>query len=329
MVRRRRGLVLGFMAAASLATVCDGWAADIRLLSSWDKTNPAVGTLAEAFAKSVETATKGDLKFIINGPETVPPFEQLQPVAAGAFQMLFTHAIYHYGTTGSGVGMDAVRGDPESRRKSGMIELLDQQYQKLGLKVVAVAISATRGYHIVLRAPVSSAGDLQGRKLRGTPSYHQVFSLLGASAVVLPGGEVYTALEKGVVDGAAWPASGVMAMRWYEVAKYMLRPGFGLSHYLMLMNLDAWKRLSDDQRKALQEAGRQMEDTWFREYDRMVQEEEGALMQRGMQITEMGPAQKAKVEGAWAQAQWDLAEKKSGKDAKDLRELLKRQGLTE
>ena len=48
-----------------------------------------------------------------------------------------------------------------------------------------------------------------------------------------------------------------------------------------------------------------------------------------MQITEMGPAQKAKVEGAWAQAQWDLAEKKSGKDAKDLRELLKRQGLTE
>ncbi len=330
MTTRRSCLaVLGCMAAASLSIVSDGRAADIRLLSSWDKTNPAVGTLAEAFAKDVETATKGDLKFIINGPETVPPFEQLQPVAAGAFQMLFTHAIYHYGTTGSGVGMDAVRGDPESRRKSGMIELLDQHYRKLGVKVVAVAISATRGYHIVLRAPVNPAGDLQGRKLRGTPSYHQVFSLLGASAVVLPGGEVYTALEKGVVDGAAWPASGVMAMRWHEVAKYMLRPGFGLSHYLMLMNLDAWNRLSDDQRRILAEQGRRMEDTWFREYDRMVQEEEAALVQRGMQITEMGPAQKAKVEGAWAQAQWDLAEKKSGKDAKDLRELLKRQGLTE
>jgi TRAP-type transport system periplasmic protein len=97
----------------------------------------------------------------------------------------------------------------------------------------------------------------------------------------------------------------------------------------MLMNLDAWNRLSDDQRKILGEQGRKMEDTWFREYDRMVQEEEAALIQRGMQVTEMGPAQKAKVEGAWAQAQWDLAEKKSGKDAKDLRELLKRQGLTE
>ena len=100
MTRRPCLAVLGFMAAASLSIVSDGRAADIRLLSSWDKTNPAVGTLAEAFAKNVETATKGDLKFIINGPETVPPFEQLQPVAAGAFQMLFTHAIYHYGTTG-------------------------------------------------------------------------------------------------------------------------------------------------------------------------------------------------------------------------------------
>jgi TRAP-type transport system periplasmic protein len=329
MATTRLGFALGLAAAAALSITCTAQAADIRLLSSWDKTNPAVITLAEAFAKNAETASKGNMKFIISGPETVPPFEQLQPVASGVFQMLFTHAIYHYGTTGLGVGMDAVRGDLAARRNSGLTEALDQHYQKMGLKVVAVAISATRGYHIVLRAPVNPSGDLQGRKLRGTPSYHQVFALLGASAVVLPGGEVYSALEKGVVDGAAWPASGVLGMRWYEVAKYMLRPGFGLSHYLMLMNLNAWNRLSEDERKMLLEQGRKMEDTWFKEYDRMVEEEEKALIGRGMQITEMGAAPKAKLQEAWAQAQWDLAEKKSGQEAKDLRERLKRQGLTD
>ena len=61
----------------------------------------------------------------------------------------------------------------------------------------------------------------------------------------------------------------------------------------------------------------------------MVQEEEAALIQRGMQITEMGAAQKTKVQAAWAQAQWDLVEKKNGQEAKDLRELLKLQGLTD
>ena len=160
MSRRQLGLVV----ATSLAFASGAQAADIRMLSSWDKTNPAVAALADSFAKGVETATNGNTKFIISGPETVPPFEQLQPVSTGVFQMLFTHAIYHYGTTGIAVGMDAVRGDLEARRKSGMIEAIDKHYQKLELKVVAVAISATRGYHIVLRAPVGPSGDLQGRK---------------------------------------------------------------------------------------------------------------------------------------------------------------------
>ena len=320
---------LGLVVATSLALMSGAEAADFRMLSSWDKTNPAVAKLAEPFAKGVEAATNGSVRFVISGPETVPPFEQLQPASTGVFPLLFTHAIYHYGTTGVAVGMDAVRGDLEARRKSGMVEVLDKHYQKLGLKLVAVAISATKGYHIVLRAPVGPSGDLQGRKIRGTPSYHNVINMLGASPVVLPGGEVYSALEKGVVDGAAWPASGVLGMRWYEVAKYMLRPSFGLSHYLFLMNLNAWNRLTDAERNALLAEGRKVEEIWFKEYDRMVDEEEAALLQRGMQITEMGAAQKQKVQAAWAASQWELAEKKSGQEAKELRELLKRQNLTD
>ena len=320
---------LGLILAASFGLASAAQAADIRLLSSWDKTNPAFGMLAEPFAKGVEAATKGSTKFIISGPETVPPFEQLQPVATGVFQMLFTHGIYHYGTSGLAVGMDAVRGSVEDRRKSGMIDALDKHYQKLGLKVVAVAISATKGYHMVLRAPVGASGDLQGKKIRGTPSYHTVIGMLGASPVVLPGGEVYSALEKGVVDGAAWPASGVLGMRWYEVAKFMLRPSFGLSHYLFLLNLNAWNRLTDAERNILLAEGRKAEDTWFKEYDRMVAEEEAELIKRGMQVTQMGAAQSAKVQAAWADAQWGLAEKKNGQEAKDLRALLKGKGLTD
>src|SRR5437762_1437584 len=172
---------VGIAFAVSVLVVGAAQAADLRLLSSWDKTNPAVGTIAEAFAKGVEAQTKGGIKFIISGPETVPPFEQLQPASTGVFQLLFTHGIYHYGTTGMAVGMDAVRGDLEARRKSGLFEAIDKHYQKHGLKLVALPISATRGYHIVLRAPVSANGDLQGRKVRGTPSYHTVINMLGAS----------------------------------------------------------------------------------------------------------------------------------------------------
>ena len=319
---------IGYAIALSLMLVGGAQAADLRFLSSWDKTNPAVPTMAESFIKGVEAGTKGSIKFNISGPETVPPFEQLQPVSAGVFQMLFTHAVYHYGTTGIAMGLDAVGGTPEQRRASGMYEAIDKGYQKLGLKLVGAASSATLGYHIVLRAPVNPAGDLAGRKIRGTPSYNNVVSMLGGSAVVLPGGEVYSALEKGVVDGAAWPAAGVLAMRWYEVAKYMLRPSFGFSTYLFLMNLNSWNKLSDAERAALTAEARKAEQVWHGEYDRMVREEEAELIKRGMQITEMGASQKAKLQSAWAEAQWDMAEKKSGQEAKDLRALLKSKGLT-
>jgi TRAP-type C4-dicarboxylate transport system substrate-binding protein len=285
--------------------------------------------LADAFAKNVEEATKGGIKFVIAGPETVPPFEQLQPVASGVFQMLFTHGVYHYGTTGLATALDAVKGELDARRKAGISDAIDKHYQKLGLKLVALPISATRGYHIILRAPVTAGGDLQGRKIRGTPSYHPVFQMLGAAAVVLPGSEVYSALEKGVVDGAAWPASGVLGTRWYEVAKYMLRPGFGVNHYLFLANLAAWNKLSEVERKTMLDEGRKIEDAWYKEYDRMVEEEEKALIGKGMQITQMGEAQKAKLGAAWAEGLWGLAEKKSGKEAQDLRQMLKSKGLTD
>jgi TRAP-type C4-dicarboxylate transport system substrate-binding protein len=320
--------MIGYALAFSLSAASGVHAADLRFLSSWDKTNPAVGAMAEPFMKGVEAATKGGIKFTMSGPETVPAFEQLQPVSAGLFQMLFTHAVYHYGTTGIAMGLDAVGGTPEQRRASGMYEAIDKGYQKLGMKLVAAASSATLGYHIVVRQPVSPAGDLAGRKIRGTPSYTTVINMLGASPVVLPPGEVYAALEKGVVDGAAWPTAGVLGMRWYEVAKYILRPGFGHSTYLFLMNLNAWNKLTDAERAAITTEARKAEATWHGEYDRMSREEEAELIKRGMQITEMGAEQKAKLQPAWATAQWDMAEKKSGQDAKDVHALLKSKGLT-
>jgi TRAP-type C4-dicarboxylate transport system substrate-binding protein len=321
-------LGIGLCLAAALAAA-SAHAAEFRMLTSWDKTNPAMVLLAEGFAKNVAEASKGQIKFTLSGPETVPPFEQLQPVQAGVFQMLFTHGVYHYGTTGISVALDALRGTLEERRASGVIELVDKHYQKLGLKVVALPISHTAGYHIVLRAPVTPAGDLAGRKIRGTPSYHPLLAMLGASAVVLPPGEVYGALEKGVVDGAAYPASGVLSIRWYEVAKYILRPGFGVNHYLFLMNLGTWNKLSDAEKKVLSDEGRKIEEVWYKEYDRMVAEEEKALLAKGMQITEMGAAQKAKLQAAWAEGLWGLGIKKSGKDVEELRALAKSKGLTD
>lgn len=309
-------------------TVTPAAAIEFRMLTSWDKSNPAVPLLAEGFAKGVESASKGNIKLVLSGPETVPGFEQLQPVVSGAFQLLFTHGIYHYGSTGLSVGLDAVRGTIEERRASGLFEALDRHYQKLGLKVIAVPLSAKTGYAFALKTPVGPDGDLKGKKVRGTPAYHPLIRMLGGAPVVLPIPEVYTALEKGVIDGAASPVVGLLGVKWYEVAKHLAQPSFGFTHQLFLMNLAAWTKLSDADKKIMLDEGRKMEEVWYREYDRMAEAEIKELLGKGVTVTKLGPSQ-AKLNEVWSAGLWELAEKKSPNEAKELRAIAKAKGLTD
>ncbi len=112
-------------------------------------------------------------------------------------------------------------------------------------------------YHLVLRQPIGPSGDLVGRKIRGTPSYFGVFRLLNASPVSMPPGEVYTSLDKGVIEGTTWPVIGALGYRWYEVAKYMMRPAFGFTLTPILVNLNTWNRLSEAERRILLDEGPQ------------------------------------------------------------------------
>ena len=80
------------MRLRSLATLAIGLslcpaaasATELRVLSSWNENYPPRPKLLEVFLKNVETASKGEITFKISGPETVPPFEQPQPVSTGA-----------------------------------------------------------------------------------------------------------------------------------------------------------------------------------------------------------------------------------------------------
>ena len=104
------------MIAATLLVSTAAQAADYRLTIAFDKTNPATPLVGEAFAKHLETASKGRMKVQINGPETVPSFEQLQPVAAGVFDFGLTTGGYHAGTITAATVLDGMNGDLEKLR---------------------------------------------------------------------------------------------------------------------------------------------------------------------------------------------------------------------
>ena len=315
--------------ALSAASAVTASAETIRLLTSWNKNNWPTYAVLEQYVKNVNAIGGGKVKINISGHEVVPPFEQLQPVSAGVFDALFSHGVYHAGSKGIALVVDAIDPDVDKRRSSGVWKFVDEYYQKNNnMKLVALVASSNQGYHIFLKEPLSGDNDLKGRKIRGTQSYHGVIRMLGASPVVLPGSQIYTALEKGVVDGAAWPAAGMLSMKHYEVAKYRIRPTFGTSNLGIWVNLNKWKKLSPEAQKIMLDAGLKTEKEMPEIGDKILADEDAELNKKGLKYTKFSDATYKKVKATWNASLWDVAKKCCGADAGKLRELAKKAGLT-
>lgn len=305
-------------------------AEDIRVLSSFDTSQLPTYTVLQQYMDNVTEIGDGEVTFTIFGPEAVPIFEQLAPVSTGVFDALYTHPVFHAGDGGLALTVDAIDVDPIARRESGVWDYVDRFYQEThNLKMVAMMSVSMEGYHLFTKEPLSEGGDLAGRKVRGTPTYFGVIEALGAEPVVLPGSEIYSALQTGIVDGAGWPAAGMISMKHYEVANYRLRPTFGAATQPVFINLDLWNGLSAEVQDILLEAGEltELQMPWI---GNAIQAEEDAKLDAlGVSVETLSPETAEKVQSAFIASIWGLGADCCGDAAAELRAIALEAGLTE
>ena len=284
--------------------------------------------MALPFMKLVAEETGGALSVGLTGPDAVPTFEQFEPVQSGVFDLLFTHPAYHAGVTPVGLAIDAIASDPAKRRSAGVIDFIDRHYQKLGMKLISAPATGSKGFRYFLKEPITGVPGLKGRKIRGTVSYHPMIKALGGTGVVINGGEVYSALQTGVVDGAAWGLTGAKDFKWYEVANYMADPVFGQVGVMIFMNLDSWNALGADLQKAVQRAGERLETNAIGRFDDLAATEKQDLLDLGMKTTAFDPSEAARFEELWSGGVWAIATKKAPEPVGALHALAKSAGLT-
>jgi len=322
-----RSLISGLTVSAILvAGSLPAAAQNLRLLSSWDSSYAPVTTVLDPFIERLQEETGGEIQIARSGPETVSPFEQLDPVSRGLFDMLFTNGAYHATDTSVGMTFDAVSGTPQEVRASGMWDFNDAHYQTLGLKLIAVLYDLN-GYHIILREPLGEDA-FAGRRIRGTPIYHPLIEALGGAPVVLPAPEIYPSLERGVVDGAAWPTVGAVGFRWYEVADYMMRPTFGQVGHMVFMNLDRWNTLDPEMQETIARVAEAFETEATEIIDEVVASEEATLAAEGMTVTELPDAFLGVIGEAWYEGAMTLAAINNPDEVTEIRNLAEAAGLT-
>src|SRR5262249_34336850 len=187
------------------------------------------------------------------GPRAMPPFEVGNAVRTRVVDIAnVTGAFFTNLMPEADAGK--LIGQPMSvQRRNGTWEYVNQLHnQKLNAWYLARQFHNVP-FHIYLNRKIDKL-DFTGLKIRVTPVYKDIVEALGGTAITTAPGEVYTALERGVVDGYGWPITGIFDLGWEKVTKYRLEPAFYSVEVGVLVNLDAWKSLNDKQRKLLEDA---------------------------------------------------------------------------
>ncbi len=129
----------------------------------------------------------------------------------------------------------------------GGLEVVDKIFQAYGAKLIGVCVTGAES--LPSKLPLRGVADFQGVKMRAPSGpIHKLFAKMGAAPVGLPGSEIYTSLEKGVIDAADFSTfSNNQKQGVHSIAKYPIYPGIHSSPTVhIIMNLKKWNNLSEN-----------------------------------------------------------------------------------
>ena len=194
---------------------------------------------------------KGTLQInFIGGPKAIPAFEAGNAVKTGVVDMALATGAFYTNVMPEADFLKLTQIPVAEQRRNGAFAAINELWMTKGNMVYLARMVENQPFHLYLNRRIDKP-DLTNMKIRITPVYRDFFASLGANNVTMPPGEVYTALERNVVDGYGWPIGGIFDLNWNEKTKFRVDPGFYDAEVSIVMNLDAYKRLTPKQKAFL------------------------------------------------------------------------------
>ena len=251
-----RKAMIALVVAAALGVLSAGMAfgGEVTLKASCflPKNHPLTVSIYKWIDK-VNSELAGEVKIkYVGGPEVIPPFEQIEAVKKAVIDISFPAAAHYAGQFPVGYCLHLSRLMPWEERKSGFYDLLVEEHQKLGVRYLGRWLYGP--FYMWLKEPIKTPADLAGKRLRTNPLYDRFYKALKVVGVTINNSEVYTALERGVVDGTSWPIQGPREQDWIRVLKYIIiYPFYEANNCTILMNQKSWEKLPEATRTKLEE----------------------------------------------------------------------------
>lgn len=238
----------------------------IKLATSWPAKFPIMGEGIEQFAKNVELMSDGNIEIKVYPKNTlVPALGVFDATSAGQIDAFHSGPYYWKGKNSvfslfSGFPFGPIDSELASWYHFGDgMRLWREMYAKYNLYPLLGGNTSIQmgGW---FKKEINSLQDLQGLKMRIPGLGGEVMSKMGVNTILLPAGEIYIALDRGVLDATEWvgPALDIQ-MGFHKVAKYYYKgwhePGSILE---ITFNKRKWEKLAKEQQAIITSASNEM-----------------------------------------------------------------------
>jgi len=316
--------LLGAVASAFPTGLVIAETVTLKAITAWPKTasdNIPYQIFSEIVDQTVATKYPGQLKIqYIGGPEAVKTSDQVQALQRGMVDVCYTTNAYYVSLLPEVDAMKLSPFSPQEERARGITAYWNDLHEK-ELKIHYLGrLGHDQKFYLYLTKPIKSA-DLSGLNIRVSPMYLQVIKGLHGNPIVIPPTEVYSGLERNVVDGYCWVTVGIRDWGWQKVTKYIVDVPFYRGPNPILVNLNTWRKLPKKFQDLLTDAAKEAEKKAVARFEELTREERPLLTKDGVQVIELPAAEKEKfLKVAYDEGWKDVMEKcpKTGPELKKL-----------
>ena len=303
----------------------------LTLVSSWNsRQNFTAHFLQYIDAVNVAGAGTVQIKFL-GGPEVIPQRQLLYALRRGVIDMAFGGMTYYRGLLPEGDVMFAGTITPARARENGGLDALQPYWEKrINARLIGWMQSGIGPHFYLTDEPTfgpDGLPDLTGLKIRTSPTNVELVNSTGARAVQIAVKEIYTAFQRGAVDGLAWPTIGFPDLGIDEYVHYRVDPAVLQLAITLQINLDRWNALSPEAQRIITEQAiiyeQKSRDDLFAIRDREVAELDAA----GFNSIQMEPEVAARWTRHAHQLVWDRFEARAPESAAELKPLFFPEGL--
>ncbi|MBW2021672.1 MAG: TRAP transporter substrate-binding protein DctP [Deltaproteobacteria bacterium] len=301
----------------------------IKAVSAWPKTVYEVKNFIK-FLEIVEKNVAGrapaqlEVKYL-GGPEVIPNRDQVEALRRGLVGMVFTTSGYYVSAVPVVDGLNLSELNPWEEREKGVNSFLNNIHNEKVKAEYLGRLGVGLPFMLFLNKPISKVSDLKGMKIRCSPTHTAFLKKIGAQPVVIPPPDVYTALERGVVDGFIWVAGLIRDWGWDKVVKYRVEPGFYAATNVVLINKKVWDDLPGNLKKILLDSEVEAEKAAAKRAEKHLAHENALMEKAGMKVIKLSPVEAKKLKKAAYDALWEVVIRKSGDNGRKLRKMISKE----